>query len=260
MLKKTILLFIAFLLFQAGKSFAKSEVSIWGGYHSLHMNSINDRMASDFLAWDILGFDIKRDEIKGSTILGLDYLFDFNETLSIGPRLSFLFIETGNFETKNVPILLKLAGIDGTMSEEMKIFMVPITIGGKYNIENLVVDKCSIDIKGFVGLGIIKVKDSKTITGNLNGPNLINLIKTLYTDLPENFTLPSMDMTNSDWNIDEILSCFVLDCSLGLRYDFSKVVGIFFDMGYLFTPETKIQSFKFDFSGMQCVGGLKFKF
>ena len=91
MLKKILLFFVVFSLFQVGKSFAKSELSIWGGYHSVYMDGINDRMASDFKAWDILGFDIKHDEINSSTILGLDYLFDINETLSVGPSsVSFL--------------------------------------------------------------------------------------------------------------------------------------------------------------------------
>ncbi|MDR0724184.1 MAG: outer membrane beta-barrel protein [Endomicrobium sp.] len=259
MFKKTFLL-VFFLLFLAVKSFAKSELSIWGGYHSVSMDSINDRMISDFKGWDLLGFDIKRDEIHGSTLyLGLDYLFDISETLSVGPRVSFLFVETGNFKTQDVPSPLKLLGVNGERNEEMKTFIVPITIGGKYSKN--ILDKASIYIKVFTGLGIINAKDSQTTTGNINSSNMIAQLNTylqrLYPDLPDNFIV-AFDQSN--WTINETKNCFVLDCALGVNYEFSEVVGIFFDFGYLFTPKTKIQDFTFNFSGLQYAGGLRFKF
>ena len=53
---------------------------------------------------------------------------------------------------------------------------------------------------------------------------------------------------------------FVLDCVLGINHEFSKVVGIFLNAGYLFTPATEIKDFTFNFSGLKYVGGLNFKF
>ena len=89
------------------------------------------------------------------------------------------------------------------MNEEMKTFMVPITIGGKYT-KNILDKSGSIYIKAFAGLGIINAKDSQTIIGNINNPSIISQLKLLFPNLPKNFAT----LDQSDWNINETTNCF----------------------------------------------------
>jgi hypothetical protein len=244
-MKKSFLVALVLLFVFAGNLFAEgSKISFWGGYTTLNMKDINDLLKQNTGS---------HKKVKDGFIIGLDYLFlNINENINLGGRVAYLKAnkwdkklrteDNINFSLDKGVIVFPAKEVSD-VTNKVGTSLIPIMVGGEY--KKNISEKISLNGKLFAGYGLIsfdyEYKSDYKVYRISDG---------------------SLAYREEDKNDkDETKGCFVADISVGTEYSFTKKWGLGIDVGYRFTPKTKVEDgFKVDFSGLTTALNLNYKF